>query len=640
MVAITLTLAAAGALVMRQNIHALEETRQESLVWSTMQVELELQRFLRALEGFLASTRGGEAADPAPVNQRFDILWSRVNVVRQGNVGRRVGIYDAESHTIPAFVATLEAADPLIVGLSPGDAATAERLAAMFAPHEDALRDLSRGVLHGEARAAANLRKGLSRSSQMLFFLSGASVLIALALLAVFWRESLRYRRIASQNARLLKEARNLDRARSRFMTMMSHELRTPMNGVLGLMSLLSQTRLTERQAELVAEANRSGERMNDLLRELMDFSELDASLATRRERPFLLSDLQAALQDVWHQTDEGPELRVRLEAAADLALVGDVNRTVHAFLAIIGDMRDLPGIDWIAVAIGHEDDMLRIDIAPGSRAGGAVPWQPELLAGKGNRGRNYFASDAIGPSIGRQIISRMGGSVRVMSGGGRGSGKLSDVLPDPEQTIAARLPATARAQSPDAVPARAAAGAPAAALVANASALKPKGAPPDHQAAGPRPDSPRDPAPESAPATAAPSAVAPRTGSKDARFLRLRVPAARFRRARPKIWLNMASGAALTLCRTALASLPLAEWSEGDAGSPDFVLWDAAAMADADTIRAFAALHPESTLIGVNCEWDRVPFDLVLRLPEDTDRLIARLGAFCRRPGNRKETA
>ena len=79
-------LAMLGFRAQEEDMEGLREFSQESIYWSGSQAEAELARFLYALGRFQLDD---PEVDAAEVNKRFDILWSRVALFRQGDVGRR-----------------------------------------------------------------------------------------------------------------------------------------------------------------------------------------------------------------------------------------------------------------------------------------------------------------------------------------------------------------------------------------------------------------------------------------------------------------------------------------------------------------------------------------------------------------------
>lgn len=65
--------------------------------------------------------------------------------------------------------------------------------------------------------------------------------------------------------------------AKSRFLRTVSHEMRTPLNGILGMGSLLRQTRLTPEQVSYTQAIETSGQALLTLIEDLLDFAKIEA---------------------------------------------------------------------------------------------------------------------------------------------------------------------------------------------------------------------------------------------------------------------------------------------------------------------------------------------------------------------------
>ncbi|HYG89589.1 MAG TPA: PAS domain S-box protein [Azospirillum sp.] len=132
----------------------------ENLTWAVSQSELELMRFLSALDR--AKAGATEAGDGA-VARRFDLLWSRVALLREGEMGARLATIDGVRRTVDDAAAVLADLDPLLARLGPTDAAEVERRLMPLLPrlHEAAVwtmqAELDRLVSRGEERRSAML---------------------------------------------------------------------------------------------------------------------------------------------------------------------------------------------------------------------------------------------------------------------------------------------------------------------------------------------------------------------------------------------------------------------------------------------------------------------------------------------------
>ena len=77
-----------------------------------------------------------------------------------------------------------------------------------------------------------------------------------------------------------IDRAQESDRLKSAFLANMSHEIRTPMNGILGFAELLKEPNLTgEEQQEYINIIEKSGDRMLNIINDIVDISKIEAGL-------------------------------------------------------------------------------------------------------------------------------------------------------------------------------------------------------------------------------------------------------------------------------------------------------------------------------------------------------------------------
>ena len=74
-----------------------------------------------------------------------------------------------------------------------------------------------------------------------------------------------------------LEDVRAASRAKTEFLSNTSDEIRTPMNGVLGMLTLLKQESLSEKQTELLDAAISSGNALLAVMNDVLDFSRIES---------------------------------------------------------------------------------------------------------------------------------------------------------------------------------------------------------------------------------------------------------------------------------------------------------------------------------------------------------------------------
>jgi len=271
-------------------------------------------------------------------------------------------------------------------------------------------------------------------------------VALALLLVGYIWRAQQRKRERALRYSRELEntvrerthqlEERNqqlqvLSRAKSDFVARMSHELRTPMNGVLGMTSLLLDTRLDSAQRRFSEAIHRSADSLLAIVDDVLDFSKIEAGRLQ-------LDPVECDLVELVEQTAEMLAARA---ATKSIALLCDspAQPLPRVRVDAVRLRQVLVNLGGNAVKFtdrGH----VTLRVTPLSNADGSIVVRLEVtdtgvgieLANQAKIFEEFTQEDAsttrrfggtgLGLSIARQIVELMGGKLGVVSAPGSGS--------------------------------------------------------------------------------------------------------------------------------------------------------------------------------------------------------------------------
>lgn len=112
------------------------------------------------------------------------------------------------------------------------------------------------------------------RSEQRTYLISIVLLVLVFVVLYLMDLREIRNREAVRKEKDAAEAA---DKAKSQFLATMSHELRTPINGVLGMVELMSATPLNEEQRDYLAALRSSGQTLLSVINDVLDFSKIEA---------------------------------------------------------------------------------------------------------------------------------------------------------------------------------------------------------------------------------------------------------------------------------------------------------------------------------------------------------------------------
>lgn len=234
------------------------------------------------------------------------------------------------------------------------------------------------------------------------------------------------HRSRADQALEELRSLRRLESLRDQFIGSVSHELRTPLTTIMGFAELLADGLagpLGTEARDFVLEIKRAGQRITNLVDELLDDARLQAGTFQVHPEPVdPLAHMRAVACSL------GPQLKARnLRLDLDLpgscqSVMADPRRLDQVLLNLLSNaIRHSPPRGVIDVGLANRDDGIRIEVRD---HGPGISLEDRKLLFQRYRQIGPAASGGtgLGLAIARAIVEAHGGRIGVDSNPGRGA--------------------------------------------------------------------------------------------------------------------------------------------------------------------------------------------------------------------------
>jgi signal transduction histidine kinase/DNA-binding NarL/FixJ family response regulator len=292
------------------------------------------------------------------------------------------------------------------------------------------LTELTREANRSVARFVDERNRQLREQGVLVMTLAAlqAAVMLVFVVLLVrhIRRQQQQYERLQGLSRDLASardQAESANRGKSVFLANMSHEIRTPFQGVLGMLNLLDDTRLTGQQRDYVRTASDSAQHLLGLLNDVLDVSTLESGTLRLSLAPVKLQEVLHDVESVMRATARDKSLSLVMKIADDVPpwVTGDATRLRQILFNLLGNAVKFTLTGEIRAVLTRANDRADGVVITVSDTG--IGMDEETLGQiftrfyqADNSLRRRISGTGLGLEITRSLTQMMGGRIEVKS--------------------------------------------------------------------------------------------------------------------------------------------------------------------------------------------------------------------------------
>ena len=237
-------------------------------------------------------------------------------------------------------------------------------------------------------------------------------------------------RQVADSLKMAKESAEESARMKCQFLANMSHEIRTPLNSIIGMTELLIDSKLPQKQKELLDTMNNAGKMLLGIINNVLDMAKIETGKIKFNKIEFDLCDVVEKTSGILYGKAREKKVRIHTFVSEDVPmLIGEPERVEQILLNLVGNsikFTQKGEISIFADIKNKSDEKITIEFRV-EDTGIGIPedlkeriFEPFEQA-DGSSSRKYGGS-GLGLAITKHLIELMNGSISFESKEGKGT--------------------------------------------------------------------------------------------------------------------------------------------------------------------------------------------------------------------------